>query len=184
MKDHITFSEETAKKIIRQFSLSENTLKTWRNRGKIPGKYIVSTSKTVATKAEKITEKRILNVLQSKMLNITVVLQLSEIELHRYSDVLREKTSFSHEEIIRLKSEINKLKIEIVKTFSQDNIKPSQVVSLLKNSAFVLNVIMKDNIKVHRERANRIKLKQIEPSSLDISIIKDSFIKLALQLTV
>ena len=184
MKEKVEFDEQKAIELIKKFNLSENTLRVWKTRGAIPVKYLDEKYKppTEATKAEKILEQRINDILKSGLLNLTVVTELAEIQSQKSHDVVRGLSSYSHEEIIRLKTQINMLKITIVKTFEKKS--NNELKKLLNNPAFVLKSIMSHCTKLDYDRANRIKLNKIQPTDLDYFIIKDAFIKAGLQLLV
>jgi len=177
------FDEKKAAEIIKRLGLSETTLRVWKNRGAIPSKYLNEnyTPPTGASKAEKVLEQRITDLLRSGLVNATVVTELAGISRQKAVDVARGGSSYSHEEIIRIKSEVNKLKITIARTFERKSY--IELKKLLNNPAFILKTTMLHCTALQYEHANRIKLGKIEPSELDYSIIKDAFIKTALQFT-
>lgn len=183
MSEKIEFNEQTALQIIEKQGLSPTTLKVWRTRGSIPGKYLQEgyQKPTEATKADSIIESRVIGILKSGLINATVVSELAGIPAHKIIDVSRGGSTYSHEEIIALKSEINKLKIEIAKAFQ---IKAFVLLKkLLNNPAFILRKVLDNATKIEYEHASRIKRGVIEPSESDYRLIKDSFVKTALQLT-
>jgi uncharacterized protein YfkK (UPF0435 family) len=184
MKEKIDFDEQKAIEVIKKFGLAENTLRVWKTRGGIPAKYLQEGYKppTEASKADEIIEKRITNILKSGLLNATVVTELAGVPVQKFHDVARGGSSFSKEEITAIKGQLNRLRIEIAKTFEIKSF--VSLNKLLNNPAFNLAVVMRGCTKTEYDRASRIKLKKIESSNLDYSIIKDYFIKTALQLSV
>ena len=155
MAEKTIFDEQIAKQIIEAHGLSAVTLKVWRTRGSIPGKYMKEgfQKPTEATKADRITERRVMSVLKSGLLNVSVVAELAGIAPQKIVDVTRGISSYSHEEIIKLKSEINKLKIEIVKSFQIKSFVALK--KLLNNPAFVLINVMDKASKIEYEHASR-----------------------------
>lgn len=109
----MTFDEIIAKEIIEKFSLSEKTLPVWRNRGSIPDKYSKANyvkQAVITSKKDLIMQNRISLLIKSKKIETGVLNDLCGLRTGKLTDVALGKSTFSEEDIIRVKAEIIKLK--------------------------------------------------------------------------
>jgi hypothetical protein len=178
----MNYDEQTAKGIIEKYSLAKNVLYVWKTRGVIPDKYFKDDfepkkKKVVvipdATKAYKVFTERIIDVLKMREINTSTFSELTGINL---LDICKGNRRLSEDEIIIVKKEINRLKVDITKTVAS-NISQS-IIKLLNDERIKPYVLIKNM------QASEIK-RILYNKSMDrrqSDIIKDAFIKLALQL--
>ena len=179
------YDETIAKELIDKFDLSSKTLLVWKTRGKIPDKYFKETYQKPqeASKADLIIQQRIFEVFNLGFLNATVICELAGLKFQKYIDVKRGNVNaLSAQEIFALKKEITKIKIQIVKTFEKKS--SIELRKLLNNSAIYSKPIIDSGggDKNDADRVSRFKLNKIEIDSLNYQLIKDCFIKAALQI--
>lgn len=180
------YNEQKADEIIQKFSLNPSTKKTWQHRNKIPDKYRDTdhTPTIEPSKAELIIQKRIVEILEMGLININVLFDLADVYYQKYQDVRRGKTtSFSKQEIIRLKKEILRIRILITKTFERR----SEVAlrELLKTEVLLIRPIMARNqaSMIDYDRASRFRRKSYALEDDDYNLIKDCYIKAAMALS-
>lgn len=115
------FEEEKANEIIKKFNLDEKTVKVWKTRGKIPDKYAGTDYKVeqrISGNADKVTADRILSIIQSDEINASTLSELAGIANMR--DILRQKSTLTESQLVSLKKEINRLKIDIKNSLNQE----------------------------------------------------------------
>lgn len=180
----MNFNEELAKELAERFNISEATVKSWRHRGSIPDKYgNPEFVKPVAPdKAKSIVSDRILSLLSDGLINITLLCKLSDIGSQKFADVKRGKTVFSEQEIIAMKREINRARILIAKTFERRS--HPALKELLKSEMFLVRPILIAGgaTLTDYDRASRFRRGEYSLEDKDYNIVKDCFIKFALQL--
>jgi len=178
------FSEDLAKEISVKHKIGEATIKTWRHRGTIPDKYgNPEFVKPIAPdKSKSIVSDRILNILAEGLLNVTLLCNLSDVTPQKFADVKRGKAVFSEQEIISLKKEINRARILIAKTFERRS--HPALKELLKSEMFLLRPILLSGgaTLTDYDRASRFRRDEYSLDDKDYIIIKNCFVKFALQL--
>jgi hypothetical protein len=183
----MNYDEQTAAELIQKFNLDPTTQRVWKTRGKIPVKYMKDgyEKPVEASKADQVIQKRIIDVLQSGYLQISVICELSGVSDQKYQDVKRGNVStFSAQETLALKKEITKIRLIIAKTFE----KKSSIAlrALLDNPAILVNPIVRDGggDKNDYDRLSRFKRRIIEMDGINYELVKDCFIKAALKLSI
>jgi hypothetical protein len=115
------FDEKKADEIIKKFNLDEKTVKVWRTRGKIPDRYADSdykVEKRITGNADKVTAERILSIIQSNEINASTITELAGIA--NMVDIQRGKSTLTEEQLISIKKEINRLKVDIKNALNQE----------------------------------------------------------------
>ncbi len=138
------FDEQKAVEIIKKFNLSEKTFRVWKSRNKIPNKYLKEDFKLPEkqSKADALLQQRITEIFKSGKINQSVFLELCGIRKDKYVDVNKGKSNYTPSEIIKIKSELNKLRLEIAKTF--EKFSERQFLNLLNNPLLKYSVIIKN----------------------------------------
>lgn len=117
------FTEEKAREVVDRFSLDEKTIAVWRHRGKIPDKYAKlepEKTGTISGNADKIIAQRIIDILKSEDINRATIKNLSGVlNLH---DIVAKKSTFTESGLISVKKEINRLKIDVVKSVNSERL--------------------------------------------------------------
>ncbi len=180
------FNEEKAQEIISKFDLDPKTIRVWKSRDKIPDKYFSDDyQKPVeASKSDLIIQQRIFKAMETGYLQLSVICELAGVKREKYMDVQRGKVSaFSAQEVLALKKEITKIKLLIVKTFEKKS--TIALRALLESSAILVNPILKDGgaDKLDYDRVSRFKRRVVEIDAINYELVKDCFIKAALQLS-
>lgn len=115
------FEEKKAAEIIEKFNLDEKTVKVWKTRGKIPDKYAEAdykVEKRITGNADKVTADRILSIIKSDEINASTLSELAGIA--NMVDIQRGKSTLTESQLISLKKEINRLKVDIKKALNQE----------------------------------------------------------------
>jgi hypothetical protein len=155
------FKEDIAKGIIEKYGLSEQTIKVWKTRGKIPDKY-ADPEYAPLRKVEDLKGKRelerIKEILSSPKLNNTEIARLSGIEMERFKDWKAGRTFIPPEGLIELKKIINRLRIDGARALNDLTRQPPdfsvQVKNYLNREEILLFPLLKGQ-KIHYERISR-----------------------------
>lgn len=180
----MNYTSELAKEIINRCGLSASVEKVWKTRGAIPDKYSNPDYQAPIKidKAGKVLQDRIVTVLQTGFLNNSVILILSEVDLQKFADVQRGKSTFTAREVVALKKEINKARIQIIKAFEKHS--NSLLLNLLKSNLFQVQPIFKDSglDKSIYDKTSKFKFGAYRFELDEYNQVKDAFIKCAIQL--
>ncbi len=176
------FTEEKAKEIVERYGLSEKTIKVWKTRGRIPDRYLNPNfklrDKTKKTKLDKLKEERILRVLVSKKINQSALEQLCALNSGFISDVRKNKSSLTVEQIVLVTKELKKAMIEVKELISKKRYK-----KLLQYPLFfakhVLDVSNTDYRRIMSLSTGEVK----ELDEDDYETIKDRYFVLTLELS-
>ena len=187
MKEKIQYTDELAAAIIARHGLSETTQKVWKTRGYIPTKYTDENYRpgTKASKADLVTQKRIMEVLSRDIINVNVLCDLAGIYRQKYNDIRRGKTeSFSAEEVLALKKEIAKLRLQIINTFSVYS--PAKLKDLVNYELLKTKVIIDlcTNNRLDYERLLRFAAGKINFDAINYSLVKDCYLKAAMLISI
>ncbi|GAA3929313.1 hypothetical protein GO495_06680 [Chitinophaga oryziterrae] len=110
----MVFSEKKANKVIKDFNLAEQTIKTWRHRGNIPVKY---NSGIVKHKIEKPNEIQgaasLKKILADKKLKCTHICALANVKYYMFRDYACQGGPLSREDFISLKKAVNTIRMEL-----------------------------------------------------------------------
>lgn len=111
------FSEEKALEIIEKYELSPKTVKVWRTRGKIPKKYFEEgfEKRTPLKKSDLIVQGRLIKIFQSEKINVKTLCEVSEVSYRTVIDVLMGRQNLSKQQLTKLKTNLNKLRIDVKK---------------------------------------------------------------------
>lgn len=109
------YTQELAEYLRDKYDIPQETLRTWKYRGKIPKKYEDPDYEKMSPldKGDTILLERIMKALDSEKINIENFMKTCGIHMQKYFDVKREKTNFYKEELKTLKKEINKMLVEM-----------------------------------------------------------------------
>lgn len=178
------YTDKKADEVSRKFRVADATIKVWKHRGEIPDKYNNENFKVkeALSKAEMIMQQRIVEVLKSKFINTTVLIELAGVDKNRYKGVLTKGISFSKDDILALKGEINKIKLGITKTFESKQ--ESAFKNLLKSKIFHFAPIwrLEGGTNIDRDRFSRFAQGKISMESVNYELAKNCFMKVALML--
>ena len=180
------YDKDIALKLIEKYQLRKKIKTVWKARGKIPDKYFSPNYQVPkpATKADLITQKRILEIFETDLLKNKTICDLAGVKIAKYFDIGRGKvTAFSAQEIRALKSVINKIEVKISKTFNQRSEKALR--SLLKNPAITISIIVKagGGVKYDVERLYQFRDGKIKIDAINYELTRDCFIKAAKQMS-
>jgi hypothetical protein len=178
--DKLKFDEEISKKIIKRFNLNETVSRVWKIRNAIPDMYFTdnfSPKKRIHENAQLVIAKRIIDIFTLKELNTSTLMQLADIK--NFHDIKANRSSFTPDNILNAKKEINRLKIDIKKTFATKSFK--QVENLLLDKRIKKYVIFPP---VPAVPAVETILKSGIITNKHYEQIKDAFILLALKLSI
>lgn len=175
------FDENKAIAIVEKYKLSETTLKVWKSRGSIPDKYFDENyiTPSLIDKAGAINQDRIISVLNTEIINLNTLAELSNVSIHKINDVKRGKSSFTERELISVKAEINKVRLLVVSQIK--SFERIAFTKLLSNSILVINVCI-DRDKYLWNRISQIKSKKTDMTKADYEKLKDKFAVVALKL--
>lgn len=180
-KHNMEYNELKAKEIIAKHNLSDKTLKVWKSRGKIPAKYEKEDYKQRETSnAGNIKHERLMNLLKSNLINVTVLAKLTEINATALRDAKRGTARLSDADIDKIKIEIKRLKILIAKTF--EKFSPRALRILTQNKLLVYTKILEN-----KELANQIsyvRLEKQEATQQLFNSVKDKYIIFAMTLNI
>ncbi len=112
------FEEAIAMQIIERYNLSHITFRVWRTRGNIPKKYLIPGFKkrTPLVKIDMVVQERIINVLSNNKVNAKKIAEITGIPYQTVIDAILRRQNFSKEQLVLLRSEIQKARIKIKKT--------------------------------------------------------------------
>ena len=175
------FTEEKALEIIEKFQLDKKTVAVWMNRGKSPDKYANEdyvVRVPISDRADLIKADRVISILKMNEINRPVMQELIKAPI---SDIVQKKSTFTQAELICSVKEINRLKIDIVKSIEKNNqtILKKLIADERIKYYVILRVTMNDNdIKSLSFALN----KGAGVDSYVFTRLKDPFAKFAIQL--
>ncbi len=164
------FNEETARRIISEWGLSESTMRVWKTRGTIPEKYLNSIpveKRKPETDAELKEYERGIRAFRSEKLN-TAYLFSSSLNLPSrltHHDWIRGTSTMSYPDFITVKKELNRLRIKIKsvveKHAGKEKFTPAEkkeVDSVLESPLFKLAPLLGYDRKTHSSEAKESKV--------------------------
>lgn len=119
------FNEQKAIEIIEKYGLSETTLRIWKLRNSIPDKYTKDDYKPreIVDNDYLTNYKRLLETLKNEAVNTNTIARAADVSTNKINDALRNKVKLSNADFIKMKSEINALKIFVAKCIAQRDYK-------------------------------------------------------------
>ena len=171
------FNEKVAKELQETHDLPKSTVNKWRYRGRIPDRFFKNPVSVTEEKAHAQLSKRVAKVLQADFLNKAVICKLAGCFTKQVYNA-----DFKPAQIITLKKEINTIKVLIAKTFEKKS--DIALKNLLNDERLFLKPILQGQENMYYDRAKRFKKSEIEIDSVTYAILKDSYVKAAMQLNV
>lgn len=175
------FNEEKAKEIVERYNLSENTVRVWRNRNRIPDKYSDGNYQPApeTSKADRIILNRIKELKESGCINFTVLAELSGMDVTRLKDAVKGKGRIRKDELDKVVMELKKLKV-FINNHLQNS--PGKLKRLLENKLLKFYVI---NGKDEWPKSICYAIsKEIQLSQHDFMRLKDNYIKTYIMLNI
>jgi hypothetical protein len=178
---NMKFDPDIAKEIVNKYNLSQSVTRVWKNRGKIPDRYFNDYVIPELSKADKLLLERVISVIQHPGVNTAVFLDLAGVKKHTYFDALQGVVYLNSDEIKRLRSEIQKLKVSIVSAFS--SFSPHKISKILNSPLIKYSPVIKKDSYL-KYRIEHIRKGKVEVTEKDYNNIKDYYLTFALELSV
>lgn len=170
------FDEQTAKELQVKNNLTNSVINKWRFRDSIPESYFTKKD-TAKEKSNEIVCSRIVSAFGHGFMNRAVMCKLIGIFTKQtYSG------QFSEFQIIAVKKELNRLKIDIANAFEEKS--ERKLKSILSDERIFVKVLMKDVESVYYHRALALISKNTSIDDQTFFVIKDCFVKAALTLSI
>lgn len=175
------FNEEKAKEIVEKYNLSDKTVKVWRSRNAIPDKYADENYKPApeVSKADRIILNRIKELKESGCINLTVLAELSGMDVTRLKDAVSGKGRIRKDELEKVVMELKKLKV-FINNHLQNS--PGKLKRLLENKLLKFYVV---NGKDDWAKSVYYAIsKENQLSQHDFMRLKDNYIKVYIMLNI
>lgn len=178
------FNEEKAREIIERYSLSPNTLNVWKSRKSIPSKYAKEDYQQPEeiSSAGKIILDRIDELIKTNVLNFSVICEIVGIKRIQLADACKGKGRMNAEDIEKIRNEVNRSRLVILRAFRDDSQSPQELKSLFKNKTIKHYVVAEDDAwhkKMKYAIENEYKLYQE-----DYMRLKDTYIKASILMNI
>lgn len=173
------FDEKKAQEIAARCGLSEQTVRGWRFRNRIPDRYSDESYQPVpeASKADKIILTRIKDLKENEYINFTVLSELAGMDMQRLYDAVRGKGRIGKEELGKVVMELKKLKVFISNNLQN---RPDTLKRLMGNKLLKFYSV---NGKDEWAKSVYYAIsKQNQLSQTDFMRLKDNYIKVYIML--
>ena len=134
---------ELAEKLIKEFGLSPNTLRVWKNRGSIPSKYLNGSAIKKEGKISPREMKRLSEVIFNPKLNLKQFFNSCEtIKISDLYDYEKIGAQIDKVQYLEIKKRLNQLRIELKKLAESKNFSTDLKKWIDQNPEFKISILL------------------------------------------